>query len=93
MKNKKIKIKFDNILYCVYALVLVGLVVMKIYFSGVITSLNYQSEGLKNEIELVEKVNESNSMKINELVSVEFVREVARENGFQTYASNIKSLD
>ena len=54
---------------------------------------NYDVEKIKSEISAQEKVNESLSMKISELASLDKIQEVAQSEGLSYNNSNIKYVD
>ena len=58
-----------------------------------LSKVNIEVERVKNEIKTQEKKNESLSMKINELASLDKIIEVAYEQGLSYNNDNIKSVE
>ena len=58
-----------------------------------LSEVNIEVEKLKNNIEKQENVNESVEMQINELASLDKIREIAKENGLSYKNNNITSID
>ena len=58
-----------------------------------LSKVNIEVERVKNEIKTQEKKNESLSMKINELASLDKIIEVAYKQGLSYNNDNIKSVE
>lgn len=59
------------------------------FFKSQLSSINIEVEKLKKGISKQEKVNESLTMKVNELVSLENMQYVAKEEGLEYNNNNI----
>ena len=59
------------------------------FFNAQLSSINIEVERLKKDIAKQEKVNESLTMKVNELTSFDKVREVASSMGLEYNNENI----
>lgn len=98
MKKKKVKrvyrfSKFEKLLYG-FALFLLVLSPLAIVFSqATLSKINYDVEKLKIDISEQEKTNESLSMKISELASLDKIQEVAESEGLSYNNNNIKSIN
>ena len=57
------------------------------------SKINFEVEKTKKEISEQTKTNESLSMKINELASLDKIEEVAKEQGLSYNNDNIKNID
>ena len=98
-KNKRNKnnlnqfTRFEKLLYG-FALFLLALTPLATVFSqATLSKVNYDVEKLKNEITYQERTNQSLSMKISELASLEKIQEVAESEGLSYNNSNIKYVD
>lgn len=93
-KKKKIKLsKFEKILY-VFALVLLLIAPVSIVFTkSALSEINYKVEKMKKEIASREKINEGLEMKINELVSLDNIKDVIKTEGLSYNNDNIKNIE
>lgn len=91
--KKKIKItKFEKVLY-VFALILLLAAPISIVFTkSALSEINYKVEKMKKEIANREKTNEGLEMKINELVSLDNIKNVIKTEGLTYNNDNIKNL-
>ena len=81
-KRRKARItKGEVLLYSMAFLCLFGSIVSRIFFSAGITSLNMSIEEEKNEIAEQQRVNESLTMKLNELTAYDKVKDVVADMG------------
>ena len=81
---KKRKARFTKgelLLYSMAFVCLFGAIVSKIFFSAGITNLNMTIEQKRYDIESQEKVNESLTMKVNELTAYDKVKDVVSDMG------------
>lgn len=58
-----------------------------------LSQTNIEVEKLKSNIEYQQNINDSLNMKINELASLDKIRDVAKENGLSYNNDNIKVVD
>ena len=93
-KKKKVKIsKFEKILY-VFALVLLLIAPISIVFTkSALSEINFKVEKMKKEIASREKINEGLEMKINELVSLDNIKDVIKTEGLSYNNDNIKNIE
>ena len=91
--TKVIKIgKFEKLLY-IFTVVLLVISPFAIVFSqATLSKVNFDVEKVKKQISTQEKKNESLAMKVNELASLDNIKEVAIEQGLSYNNSNIKSI-
>lgn len=81
-KRRKARMtKGEVLLYSIAFLCLFSTIVSKIFFSAGITSLNMSIEKQMNDVENQKKVNESLTMKVNELTAYDKVKDVASDMG------------
>ncbi len=93
MKRKVVKkktSKFVKLIYTLAILMLVSFPIVSITTKAFVSKLNFDVEKLKSQKEKHEKTNQSLTMKINELASLENIQEVAKEYGLEYNNDNIK---
>lgn len=92
--KKRVKMtKFERLIYT-FALVLLVSAPLTIVFSkATLSKINFEVEQVKKEIEEQNKTNESLTMQINELASLDKIEEVAKEQGLSYNNDNIKNID
>ena len=92
MKRKKVKktSKFVKLIYTLAIIMLISFPVVSIASKAFVSKLNFDVEKLKAKQEKHEKTNQSLTMKINELASLENIQEVAKEYGLEYNNDNIK---
>lgn len=91
--KKKLKMsKFEKLLYT-FTIFLVVLSPFAVVFSqATLSKVNFEVEKTKKEISSQQKKNESLSMKISELASLDKIQEVAEKQGLSYNNDNIKSI-
>ncbi len=92
MKSEKNN-KRDKKLFILIILVLIISPLLQVVTRAKLSEVNIEVEKLKNNIEKQENVNESVEMQINELASLDKIREIAKENGLSYKNNNITSID
>lgn len=92
MKEKK-NIKMDKRLFILIVLVLVFSPLLQVITRAKLSEINIDVEKIKTNIEKQEKLNESINMQINELASLDKIREIADKNGLSYKNNNITSID
>ena len=92
--KKKLKItKFEKVLYA-FAIVLLLIAPVSIVFTkSALSEINYKVEKMKKEIASKEKTNEGLEMKINELVSLDNIKNVIKTEGLSYNNDVIKNID
>ena len=91
--RKKVKmLKGERILYLILLIVLAAIPLLKVYSQAKLSESNIAVEQLNTKIERQENINESVSMKINELVSLDKIQNVANEIGLSYNNDNIKVI-
>ena len=93
-KKRKLKItKFEKVLY-VFAIVLLLAAPISIVFTkSALSEINFKVEKMKKEIASREKTNEGLEMKINELVSLDNIKDVIKTEGLSYNNDNIKNIE
>ena len=98
MKKKRMKRvvkigKVEKLVYSFALFLLVALPFTIVFLQATLSKINVQVEQVKKEIRTQEKKNESLSMKINELASLDKIIEVAHKQGLSYNNDNIKSVE
>lgn len=91
--KKRLKMsKFERLLY-IFTFILVLATPFALVFSqATLSEINFEVEKTKKTITTQEKKNESLTMKINELASLEKIQEVAKEQGLSYNNNNILNI-
>ena len=94
-KKKRCRItKFEKVLYTfVMVLLLLGGPISVVYSKSALSEINYKVEKMKKQIASKEKTNEGLEMKINELVSLDNIKNVIKAEGLSYNNDNIKNID
>ncbi len=92
-KTRKIKLlKGEKIMYGILILLVLAIPMFSVYTSSLLSETNNEVEKLKNNIECQELVNQSLSMQVDELASLENIQKIAEEYGLSYVNSNIKII-
>ena len=91
--KKRLKMsKFERLLY-IFTLVMVLATPFALVFSqATLSEVNFEVEKTKKQLSTQEKKNESLTMKINELASLEEIQEVAKEQVLSYNNHKIKTI-
>ncbi|MCI5733216.1 MAG: hypothetical protein MR296_04235 [Tenericutes bacterium] len=88
-KTRKRKTKFEKIMLTLTFTTAIFVFVSVLFFKAQLSSVNIEVEKLKKNVTKQEKVNESLTMKVNELVSLENMQSVAQEEGLEYNNNNV----
>ncbi len=92
-RKKRIKItKMEKILYTFAIALLLIAPVSIVYTKSTLSEVNFRVEKMKKEIENQEKTNEGLEMKINELASLDNIKNVIQLEGLSYNNDNIKNI-
>ncbi len=92
--KKRLKMsKFERLLYAFAILLLLSSPITIVFSKSVLSQANFEVEKAKNDIVEQTKVNESLTMIINELASLEKIQEVAKEQGLSYNNDSIKVIE
>ena len=92
--KKRLKMsKFERLIYTFLLVVLLATPFMLVFSQATLSKINYEVEKTKKDIKYQEKKNESLTMKVNELASLEKIQEVAKEQGLSYNNRNIRTID
>ena len=95
MKNNKKKKKnnrSEKLLYRFFVVTSIFLVLGIIYSRAALSKINLEIQELSDIIKEESDDNQSLAMKINEMVSLDKIREVSKEQGLTYNNNNIKSV-
>src|SRR5574344_2366123 len=90
VKNKVRRLKGEKIIWFIIIMLLVLTPLLHVYTKSELSQTNIEVEKLKSKIDNQTNINESLSMKINELASLDKIREVATSEGLSYNNDNIK---
>ena len=97
MKKKVKRVKklgrIEKAFYTLVVFLVISFPFAIVFLQATLSKINVQVEQVKKEIKTQEKKNQSLSMKINELASLDKIIEVARDQGLSYNNNNIKSVD
>jgi len=82
----------EKLLKALVITLLVVLPLSTVFSKAMLSKSNIELESIKKKITTQEKMNESLSMKINELASLDKVQKVASEQGLEYNNNNIKTV-
>ncbi len=92
-KQKEIKfLKGEKLMYFLILALLVAIPMFNVYTSSLLSETNNEVEKIKSNIERQELTNQSLSMQIDELASLENIQNIAEQYGLSYNNSNIKSV-
>lgn len=92
-KGSKIKfLKGEILMYIVLVGLLLAIPMFNVYTSGMLSETNTKVERLKSKIRKQESTNQSLSMQLDELVSLENIQSIAQRYGLSYNNGNIKSI-
>lgn len=89
MTKKIRKSKFEKTITFISSIMFLFLFISLFFFKTQLSSINIEVEKLKKNITKQEKVNESLTMKVNELISLENMQLVANQEGLEYNNNNI----
>ncbi len=93
-RNKKVKmLKGEKFMYVLILLALIAFPISTVFTKAVLSETNISLEQMKSKIETQEGINESLSMQVDELASLDKIQEVASEKGLTYNNDNIKNVE
>lgn len=91
--KKRLKMsKFERLLYIFVLLLVLSTPFMLVFSQATLSKVNYDVEKTKQAINYQRKKNESLTMKVNELASLEKIQQVANEQGLSYNNNNIRTI-
>ena len=95
-KNKKriVKMsKIEKILYLFAITMLLMAPISIVFTKSTLSEINFKVEKMKKQISVKEKTNESLEMKINELASLDNIKNAIKKEGLTYNNNNIKNIE
>lgn len=83
----------EKFVYVVILFVIISMPICTVLTKALLSESNIELEQMKSKIENQENVNESLSMQIDELASLDKIQEVATEKGLSYNNENIKIIN
>ena len=91
--GKRVKfLKGEKLMYILLAVMILAIPVAKVCTQAILSESNIKVERLKKDINKQQRYNESLSMKISELASLENIEAIANELGLSYNNDNIKTV-
>ena len=92
--RKRVKIRFiDKLITTLIVILVVSSPIVVVYSKSVLSKSNIELERMKSKIEKQETMNESISMKINEIASLSNIQDIAKDYGLTYKNDNIIDID
>ena len=93
-RNKKVTmLRGEKFMYVLIVLALIAFPISTVFTKAVLSETNISLEQMKSKIETQEGINESLSMQVDELASLDKIQEVASEKGLTYNNNNIKNVE
>ena len=91
--KKRLKMsKFERLLYIFVFILVLSTPFLLVFSQATLSKVNYDVEKTKQTINYQKKKNESLTMKVNELASLEKIQQVANEQGLSYNNNNIRTI-
>lgn len=91
--NRRVKfLKGEKLMYGILAVMILAIPVAKVCTQAILSESNIKVERMRKDISKQQRYNESLSMKISELASLENIESIANELGLSYNNNNIKTL-
>ncbi len=91
-KIKKKRLKGEKFVIIAIFILFIATPLINVYTQAKLSESNFEVQKLEQEIEFQNKINESLNMQINELASLDNIREVASSQGLSYNNDNIKVM-
>ncbi len=85
-------VKGEKFIYAIIFLLLIAVPICDVFTKALLSESNIEVEQLKNKINKQENLNESLSMQIDELASLDKIQELAKEIGLNYNYDNVKVI-
>ena len=95
-KSKKKQVYFSGIerfMIKFGLLIVIGLIILIVCSETSLAQINVEVQKLNKEVSEQKKVNESLGMKIDELTSLDNIKEVSEKYGLKYHSENIKTIE
>ena len=91
-KRKSKRVKGKKLLYGILLFLVIAFPLSEVFSKAMLSKTNIEVESIRKKVETQEQLNESLSMKINELASLDKIQKVASEQGLEYNNDNIKTV-
>lgn len=92
-KKKRFFCKFERFMYKLCVIIIIFLIVGIVCGQTTLAKVNLEVQKLSKEVKAQENVNESLSIKIDEMTSLDNIQEISREYGLSYNSDNIKTIE
>lgn len=92
-KAKKLLSRFERFMYKLCIVIIIALIIGIVCSETSIAQTNLEIQKLERDVEKQKKRNESLNMKIDEMTSLDNIKEISREYGLSYRSENIKTID
>lgn len=92
-RRQKFLCKFERFMYKLCVLVIVLLIVGIVCSETTLAQMNLEIQKLSGEVDKQKKVQESLEMKIDEMTSLDNIKEISEQYGLTYRSENIKTID
>ena len=92
-KKKRILCNLERFMYKVFAVVILIFIVLIVCSETKLAQINVEVQKIDNEVDQQKKKIESLEMKINEMTSLEHIKEICEEYGLVYRSDNIKVIE
>lgn len=92
-KKQRFFCKFERFMYKICIFIIVGLIVGIVCSETSLAQVNLEVQKLTNEVDKQKKRNESLEMKIDEMTSLDNIKEISQEYGLDYHSDQIKTID
>ena len=93
-RNKRVKIlKGEKMIYTLILLAVISFPIATVFTKAKLSETNIALEQIKNKVSTQEGINESLSMQVDELASLDKIESVATEKGLSYNNNNIKNIN
>lgn len=93
-RNKRVKIlKGEKMIYTLILFVVISFPIATVFTKAKLSETNIALEQIKNKVSTQEGINESLSMQVDELASLDKIELVATEKGLSYNNNNIKNIN
>lgn len=92
-KNKKKKNNFESFLYKICIIIVIALIVGIVCSETTLAQVNVDVQRQEKEVAMNKKKLESLEMKIDEMTSLDRIKEISLEYGLEYHSENIRTIN
>ena len=92
-KRKKFLSSFERFMYRLCIIIIIALIIGIVCSETSIAQTNVEIQKLEQKVEKQKKKNESLKMKIDEITSLDNIKEISNEYGLSYRSENIKTIN